>query len=78
MLAAIFLLLLAGLVGFLAVCLLLSIAECRELSRRAQRAEDFNERLLWENAALTRRLAERTRTVGRLLQTLAGDGTRRN
>jgi hypothetical protein len=69
---------LVGLSAFLAVCLLLSMAECRELSRRAQRAEDVSERLLWENAALTRRLAERTRTVGRLLQTLAGDGTRRN
>jgi hypothetical protein len=77
MLAAIFLIL-AGLVGFLLVCLLLAMAECRELSRRTQRAEDISERLLWENAALTRRLAERTRAVGRLLQTLAGDGTRRN
>jgi hypothetical protein len=71
-------LLLAGLSAFLGACLLLSVAECRQLRRERDRLAALNERLWRENEGLCRRLAERTRTVGRLLQTLAGDGTRRN
>jgi regulator of replication initiation timing len=69
---------LVGLSAFLGACLLLALAECRQLRRERDRLAELNARLNWENDGLTRRLAEKTRAVGRLLQTLAGDGTRRN
>jgi hypothetical protein len=69
---------LAGLSAFLGACLLLAMAECRELRRERDQLAALNARLWWENEGLYRRLAEKTRAVGRLLQTLAGDGTRRN
>jgi hypothetical protein len=58
---------LAGLSAFLGVLWLQAVRECHRL--RFERD--------WL-AELSRRLAEKTRAVGRLLQTLAGDGTRRN
>jgi hypothetical protein len=60
---------LVGLTVFIGVLWIRAIEECHRL-RFA--------RLWWENDGLYRRLAEKTRAVGRLLQTLAGDGTRRN
>jgi hypothetical protein len=69
---------LAGLTVFLAVLWLRSVEECHRLRFERDRLAELNARLWWEIDGLYRRLAERTRTVGRLLQTLAGDGTRRN
>jgi hypothetical protein len=64
--------------AFLGACLLLALSECRQVRRERDRLAALNARLWWENDGLYRRLAEKTRAVGRLLQTLAGDGTRRN
>jgi hypothetical protein len=70
--------LLTVLSAFLGAGLLVALAECRQLCRERDRLAGLSERLWWENEELHRRLAEKTRAVGRLLQTLAGDGTRRN
>jgi hypothetical protein len=69
---------LTGLSAFLGACLLLALSECRQVRRERDRLAELNARLWWENDGLYRRLAEKTLAVGRLLQTLAGDGTRRN
>jgi hypothetical protein len=73
--AALFLL---GLTGFLGVCWLRAVRECHRLRFERDWLAELNARLNWECEHLSRRLAEKTRAVGRLLQTLAGDGTRRN
>jgi hypothetical protein len=67
-----------GLTVFLGVCWLLALRECHRLRFERDWLAELNARLNWENEGLCRRLAEKTRAVGRLLQTLAGDGTRRN
>jgi hypothetical protein len=69
---------LAGLTVFLAVLWLRAVRECHRLRFERDRLAELNARLWWENDGLYRRLAEKTLAVGRLLQTLAGDGTRRN
>jgi hypothetical protein len=76
---------LVGLAVFLAVCWLRAVRECHRLRFERDRLRferdrlaELNARLWWENDGLYRRLAEKTLAVGRLLQTLAGDGTRRN
>jgi hypothetical protein len=69
---------LVGLTVFLGVCWLQAVRECHRFRFERDRLAELNARLWWENDGLYRQLAERTRTVGRLLQTLAGDGTRRN
>jgi hypothetical protein len=69
---------LLGLTVFLAVCWLRAVRECHRLRFERDRLAELNARLWWENDGLYRRLAEKTLAVGRLLQTLAGDGTRRN
>jgi hypothetical protein len=69
---------LVGLAVFLGVCWLRAVRECHRLRFERDRLAELNARLWWENDGLYRRLAEKTLAVGRLLQTLAGDGTRRN
>jgi hypothetical protein len=69
---------LVGLAVFLAVLWLRAVRECHRLRFERDRLAELNARLWWENDGLYRRLAEKTLAVGRLLQTLAGDGTRRN
>jgi hypothetical protein len=69
---------LVGLTLFLGVCWLQAVRECHRLRLERDRLAELNARLWWENDGLYRRLAEKTLAVGRLLQTLAGDGTRRN
>jgi hypothetical protein len=69
---------LLGLAVFLGVCWLQAVRECYRLRFERDRLAELNARLWWENDGLYRRLAEKTLAVGRLLQTLAGDGTRRN
>jgi hypothetical protein len=69
---------LLGLTVFLGVCWLQAVWECHRLRFERDRLAELNARLNWECEHLSRRLAEKTRAVGRLLQTLAGDGTRRN
>jgi hypothetical protein len=69
---------LVGLTVFLAVCWLRAVRECHRLRFERDWLAEMNARLWWENDGLYRRLAEKTLAVGRLLQTLAGDGTRRN
>jgi hypothetical protein len=69
---------LLGLTVFLAVLWLQAVRECHRLRFERDRLAELNARLWWENDGLYRRLAEKTLAVGRLLQTLAGDGTRRN
>jgi hypothetical protein len=69
---------LVGLAAFLAVLWLQAVRECHRLRFERDRLAELNSRLWWENDGLYRRLAEKTLAVGRLLQTLAGDGTRRN
>jgi hypothetical protein len=69
---------LVGLTVFLGVFWLQAVRECHRLRFERDRLAELNARLWWENDGLYRQLAEKTRAVGRLLQTLAGDGTRRN
>jgi hypothetical protein len=69
---------LLGLTAFLGVCWFRAVRECHRLRFERDRLTKLNARLWWENDGLYRRLAEKTLAVGRLLQTLAGDGTRRN
>jgi hypothetical protein len=69
---------LVGLAVFLAVLWLRAVRKCHRLRFERDRLAELNARLWWENDGLYRRLAEKTLAVGRLLQTLAGDGTRRN
>jgi hypothetical protein len=74
--------LIAMLMAFLLVFVLISwiqtIRECHRIRFERDWLAEMNARLNWECEHLSRRLAEKTRAVGRLLQTLAGDGTRRN